>query len=109
MRMSKTANALTLLLVALSWSASNGAEPSTTTITLQAMCEHCAQKMTKSLQQNPDIASVRTDVKSRVVAIVPRSGKELSPKMLWETVEKAREQPVRLAGPCGTFNSKPRR
>ena len=110
MRMSRTVSALALLLVALSWSASNGAEPSTlTTITLHSMCENCAQKMTKTLQQNPDVASVRTDVKSRVVAIVPKSGKELSPKLLWETVEKSGERPVRLAGPNGTFDSKPRR
>lgn len=110
MGMSKTASVLALLLATLSGSVANSAEPATmTTITLHSMCENCAQKMTKTLRQHPDVLSVRTDVKSRAVAIVPKKGKSLSPKMLWEMVEKTGEQPVRLAGPLGTFDSKPRR
>lgn len=110
MGIAKTVGVFALLLATLSGSASNGAEPSTiTTITLRSMCENCAQKMTTTLRQNPDVASVRTDVKSRAVTIVPKKGKQLSPKMIWETVEKSGEQPVRLAGPLGTFDSKPRR
>jgi len=81
---------------------------STTAIATKKMCPVCAKKIVAKLQQVDGVAKAQADVQSKTFVVVPASGRVLSPRALWETVEKNGEQPVRLAGPSGTFNEKPR-
>ena len=81
--------------------------PQQTTITVRAMCEGCAKKITKRFKEMPEVVAVKTDVKARTVSVTPKTGRQLSPKALWEAIEKSGEQPVELSGPLGTFTDKP--
>lgn len=56
----------------------------------------------------PGIAKVTGDTKAKKVTIVPVPAVDLSPRALWEAIEKARKKPVMLVGPHGTFKSKPK-
>ncbi len=81
----------------------------TTTITLKVLtCESCAKKVAQSLSQVSGVASVKTDVTSKSAVVTPKTGKSLSPAALWEAVERAGKQPVKLVGPNGSFTSKPK-
>lgn len=56
----------------------------------------------------PDIKDIRCDVKTRTVQVMPKTGKILSPRALWEAMEQIGKTPRKLAGPSGTFTSKPK-
>ncbi|MCA9070114.1 MAG: heavy-metal-associated domain-containing protein [Planctomycetaceae bacterium] len=101
---------LALMVVTVSTTqAATASERETTTITLQVLqCESCAKKVAQSLYQVPGVASVKTDVKTKSARVLPKSGSTPSPRLLWEAVERAGKQPVKLTGPSGTFTSKPR-
>lgn len=81
---------------------------SATTITVKSMCEGCANKITVRLKGAPGVAAVATDLKTRTVTVTPQPRTQPSPKLLWEAVEAAGEQPIKLHGPAGTFTAKPR-
>jgi hypothetical protein len=49
------------------------------------------------------------NVKSKVVVVTPKKNLGLSPLQLWEAIEKAGKEPVKLTGPGGTFTSKPKK
>lgn len=79
-----------------------------TSIAIQGMqCATCAKKVTKQLTgvSNVKTASVDPNKGTALVAVI--EGKDLSPKALWEAVEKAGFKPTELKGPAGTFKSKP--
>ncbi len=78
-----------------------------TAIATKKMCPVCAKKIVAKLHLVDGVAKAQADVQSRTFVVVPASGRALSPRALWETVEKNGEQPIRLAGPSGTFNDKP--
>jgi hypothetical protein len=42
------------------------------------------------------------------MTIKPKARKTLSPKELWEAVERAGKKPGKLTGPNGTFEAKPK-
>lgn len=103
------------MVVVVSFGASvQAAEPSLTaknpktTVTTKKMCPVCAKKIVAALLQMEGVANASPDVKSKAFIVVPVPGRVLSPRALWETVEKGGEQPIRLAGPNGTFDKKPR-
>ena len=76
-----------------------------TTITLKVLtCESCAKKVAAKLSE---VAGVG-DVKSKTAIVVPKGDATLSPLKLWEAIEKAGKEPVKLEGPSGTFTSKPK-
>lgn len=83
------------------------ADPVPTTITIPDMeCGGCAKKVAAKLVEVPGVAKAEPDVEKRTVRVMPRANAVLSPRALWEAVEKASKKPMRLEGPTGTFTSK---
>lgn len=81
--------------------------PAATTITCNRMCPKCGQKIAEKLRAMPGVADAQTNVEAKTIVIVPHPQHALSPRVLWETVEKGGELPVLLQGPAGAFNQKP--
>ncbi len=86
-----------------------GADPAAlTTIQVRDMCcNGCARTIAARLYEVRGVTTVQCDVKKRIVYVTPQRGAVLSPLALWQAVEKAPDQPLRLAGPSGMFTSKP--
>lgn len=83
-------------------------DPAATTITVEKMCEGCAKKITAKLQEMRGVAAVKANVPAKAVTVTPREQTILSPRALWEAVEKSGERPVKLEGPRGKFTEKPK-
>lgn len=80
----------------------------TTKITIPAMeCKSCAKKVAAELSKVPGVVKVDTDVEATVAVITPRPQAVVSPRALWEAVERAGKKPMKLEGPSGSFASKP--
>src|SRR5262249_43948091 len=47
-------------------------------------------------------------VPRRPAVVMPKPGQAVSPRALWEAVEKAGKTPTKLEGPSGTFTARPR-
>jgi copper chaperone CopZ len=85
------------------------ATPTATVIDVHNMhCAACARKIAGKLYGVPGVVAVRTNVEANTATITPQERKQPSPKALWEAVEKAGFKPLRLAGPYGTFVSRPK-
>ena len=85
------------------------ADAASTVITVGQMhCAGCAKKIAAKLYEVRGVAEVRYHVKSKTLQVTPQRNGALSPRALWIAVEKAKNQPIRLAGPSGTFTSRPR-
>lgn len=111
--MSRKALTITLLVVALAASllpavAQNPQTPVTTINVSEMCCNGCVKKISARLYEVRGVTAVQCSLKQKVVVVTPQQGIVLSPRALWEAVEKAEDRPVRLAGPNGTFTSKPR-
>jgi Cu+-exporting ATPase len=83
--------------------------PALTTITVPDMhCMGCAKKMANQLYQVPGVAKVQASVEATTLTVTPKAQQAVSPRGLWEAIEKAGYRPSRLQGPSGTFTEKPR-
>jgi copper chaperone CopZ len=71
------------------------------------MCGGCVKNMTAKLEPMPNVGSIASDVKAKTITVTPKPGKVLSPRALWEAMEDIGKTPAKLAGPTGTFTSKP--
>lgn len=80
----------------------------TTLVVTNLHCDACAKKVAKKLYALSHVKEVRADVKKNTAYVVPDAGQLVSPKAMWEAVEAAGFKMVRLSGPAGSFNSKPR-
>lgn len=102
--------ALTCAFVACLTSQTRAANPTMkTTITLEVLsCEGCAKKVATKLLEIRGVANVKTDLKTKSATVIPKAEASLSPRQLWEAVEKAGKKPIKLQGPSGTFTSKPK-
>jgi len=79
-----------------------------TTITVTDMhCKHCAKKIAAKLYLVPGVLEVQASVKANKARIIPQANKSPSPKALWEAIEAAGFEPVKLEGPAGEYSSKP--
>lgn len=97
-----------LAIIALVGNSLWAADPVPTKITVAGMdCAGCAKKVASKLKEVPGVAVVQTDVKAKTATVVARAQAVLSPRALWEAVEKAGDKPVKLEGPTGTFTKKP--
>ena len=97
------------LLVAVVAVSAFAAEP-VTTITVDGMhCPACAKKLSTKMQGLPGVASAAADAKAGVVTVTPKTRTNVSAKSLWELVEASGYKPTKLAGPSGTFTTKPKR
>jgi copper chaperone CopZ len=99
--------ALGLLIAA----AANGvaAEIKPSTITVKDMhCGGCAKKIAAELKALAGVDKAEPDVEAKTVKVTPKANVVLSPKALWEAVEKADKTPTKLVGPSGSFTAKPK-
>jgi copper chaperone CopZ len=71
-------------------------------------CAGCAKKVCGEIEKLPGVAKTQTDMKTKTVYALAQNGVVLSPRSLWEAVEKVDEVPAKLAGPSGTFTAKPK-
>ena len=101
--------ALSLLSLFIAASAALAEQPTHSVITVEKMhCAGCAKKIAARLYTVRGVKEVRVDVKKKTLFVLPQTGATVSPRAMWEAVEKAKDRPIRLAGPSGTFTSKPR-
>ena len=70
-------------------------------------CSNCASKIARKLYAVPGVTHVACDVKAGTATVRGQNGKNLSPKALWEAVEKATFKVVKLTAPSGTHTKKP--
>lgn len=108
----RTQNRWSMVLAALTVGMLGGglraAPPALTAITIPEMhCQGCAKKVAAQLYQVPGVAAVQADVQAKKLLVTPKEQALVSPRALWEAVEKAGKQPTRLEGPSGTFTAKP--
>ncbi len=95
-----------LALTSIAW----GASPvKYTTIYVDDMhCADCAKKIANKLYAVSGVVEVRADVPKSIAYVVPQKDKSLSPKALWEAVEKAGFKPVKMETPDATYKQKPK-
>ena len=85
------------------------ADPAPTTITIPEMeCLSCAKKVSAALAMVPGVAKTLPDVEAHTMRVMPKGQSLMSPRALWEAVEKAGKTPTKLEGPGGTFTAKPK-
>ena len=72
-------------------------------------CQTCAKKIASKLYEIPGVVKVSTDVKKGLAVIVPEQTRQPSPKAMWEAVEAATFEPIKLACSSGTYTQKPKR
>ena len=109
-------NAFTTLLMMfvalasiLSSSELRAADTKTTTITVKGMhCGGCAKKVAAKLKAVPGVDNVNVDASTSQASLTPQANKVPSPRALWEAVEKAGYETVKIAGPSGVFTEKPK-
>lgn len=53
------------------------------------------------------MAKVEANVKAKTLTVTPKPQAVVSPRALWETVEKNNDKPLKIEGPSGTFTAKP--
>jgi copper chaperone CopZ len=71
-------------------------------------CAACAKKVEGKLKTVREVATVKIDVKAGIATVTPKVDKSLSPRALWEAIEKAGYTPTQLEGPSGSFIEKPK-
>ena len=87
----------------------SAAEPAWSSIEVRDMCcDGCAKKIAARLYAVRGVKEVRCDMDKKTLFVAPQQNAVLSPRAMWEAVEKAKDYPIRLAGPSGTFTEKPR-
>jgi hypothetical protein len=103
--------ALLLLWVAAatteSQSAMAASPADTTVITVKSLCPTCGKKIVQKLSKLPQVQNVTMDVAQGTLTVLCVPGGSVSPRDMWETVERGGEQPIKLEGPAGTFTTKP--
>ncbi|MFC1757678.1 heavy-metal-associated domain-containing protein [Planctomycetota bacterium] len=72
-------------------------------------CESCAKKVAAKLYAVPGVVKVATNIKKDFVVIVPQTKKQLSPKRIWAATIAAKQIPVKLVSPMGTFTKPPKK
>jgi copper chaperone CopZ len=76
----------------------------TTTISISGMhCGGCALKVSGRLQAVAGVRSVQVDHSTGLATITPQPHATVSPKSLWQAVQKSGYTPKKLVGPSGTF------
>ncbi len=84
-------------------------ESTVTTISVKGMhCAGCASKVASKLDALAGVQKSKVDAEKSVAIVTPKPKSALSPKALWEAVEKAGYEPIKLVGPSGTFTEKPK-
>lgn len=70
-------------------------------------CMGCAKKVSGKVTAVPGVAEMRVDLKTKTIWAMHKAGVTPSPRSLWEAVEAADHQPVRMQTPTAVHTSKP--
>lgn len=70
-------------------------------------CMGCAKKINGKVTAVPGVAEMRVDLKAKTIWAMHKQGVTPSAKALWEAVEAADHQPVKMQTPTATHTSKP--
>ena len=100
--------AVSALVIVVAAQAFAAERATTTVMTVSEMCGGCVQKITGKLETIPGVATISCDVKSKSVTVTHAAGTSLSARTLWVAMEEIGKTPKKLAGPEGTFTSKPK-
>ena len=85
------------------------ADPIQTTISVTGMhCVACASKVAGNLKAIGGVQGAEVSAEKSVAVVTAKANAALSPRALWEAVEKAGYKPTKIVGPSGTFTSKPK-
>ena len=85
------------------------ADPVPTKLTVPGLdCMSCAKKAGDKLYAVPGVGDVKVDIKAKLLIVTPKQGAAMSPRSLWEAVDKAGYEPAKLEGPAGNFTAKPK-
>lgn len=85
------------------------ADPVPTKLTVPGLdCMSCAKKAGDKLYAVPGVGEVKVDIKAKLLIVTPKQGAAMSPRSLWEAVDKAGYEPTKLEGPAGSFTAKPK-
>lgn len=71
-------------------------------------CESCAKKIRSRLFTVKGVSRVVTWVKNDLAVIEPAPGKVVSPKAIWDTLEKGKFEVDRIETPQGVIKEKPK-
>lgn len=93
------------LLIASGQYVSAAESPTTSVVVKKMHCTGCAKRIAAKLYEVRGVKEVKVDVAAKTLLVA--GGENVSPRALWEAVEAAKDQPVRLAGPRGSFTEKP--
>ena len=100
--------ALAVAFVALAVSAQQPKAPPLTKVELKDLhCMHCAKKIATEVHKVDGVAEMRVDLKQKLVYVVHKSGQTPSAKKLWEAIEEADHEPVKMETPTATHQKKP--
>jgi len=81
--------------------------PQTSIQVVKMHCGGCAKRLAAKLYTVPGVTAVSFDLQSKTLFVTPQTNAAPSPRALWEAIELAKDTPVQLAGPQGTFTAKP--
>jgi copper chaperone CopZ len=82
--------------------------PDYSVITVENMhCANCAKRIGGKLQEVPGIAKIQYDIEKKLFWAHPQPGKQVSPRALWDAIEKGNDTPLKIQGPQGTFVKRP--
>lgn len=70
-------------------------------------CMGCAKKINGKVTAVPGVAEMRVDLKTKTIWAMHKAGVTPSPRSLWEAIEAADHQPVKMQTPTATHTSKP--
>jgi len=83
------------------------APPVHTVVTVKALCPNCGKKIVAKLSELPNVEGASLNLEKRAIYVRCTAGTSVSPRAIWETVERGGELPIRLDGPHGSFTAKP--
>lgn len=69
--------------------------------------EGCVASIRKEVMKLEGVASVECNIPAKKATITPKPGAKLSPRELWEALDRSGESASKLDGPGGLFTSKP--
>ncbi len=102
--------AMTVLAISMLEGSAYARKPNLTAIYVGDMhCSDCAQKIANKLYKVKGVSKVTANLKTGIAYVMPADEKTLSPRALWEAVEKAEFTPIKLEGPSGKFKKKPKK
>ena len=102
--------ALTVVAISMLEGTAHAKKPNMTAIYVGDMhCSDCAQRIANKLYAVKGVSKVTANLKTGIAYVTPADKKTLSPRTLWEAVEKAEFTPIKLEGPSGKFKKKPKK